>query len=427
MLKRAAIKHLRIFVKFGKKLKSGSGSRLVTMPSLRKAVAVALIILASLLVAWFAINTASTLAGLETKVSELSNNISRLYSAQKELLDRLESLEESVTYVTVTKTAIATSPVTEIYEQVKDSVVLIRAIYSYGTSIGSGFVYDTLGHIVTNNHVIEGSYRVTVTFLDGTSLTASVVGTDPYSDLAVLKVRPDVVMLKPLKLGNSSELMIGEQIVVVGNPFGLAGSVTTGIVSQKGRLLETTYGYSIPGVIQFDAAVNPGNSGGPLLNMKGEVVGITTAIESPIRGFVGVGYAIPSTIITRVVPALIEKGSYSHSWMGIVGINMNEEIAAAMNVNVTKGFLITDVVPGGPADKAGLRGGDRAVRMGGQTIKIGGDIVIAINGIPIRTIEEMLTYLEEKTSPGDIVVFSVVRGSQTIQVSVVLGERPPPQ
>lgn len=392
---------------------------MVVMTSLKKALTVTLIIIASLLVAWFAINTASTLTSINAKISELSDNVSKLYN-------RLESLEESITYTTVTKTVIATSPVTEIYEQVKDSVVLIRATSYYGTSLGSGFVYDKLGHIITNNHVIEGSYSITVTFLDGTSLAASVVGTDPYSDIAVLKVRPDVVTLKPLKLGNSSELMIGEQIVVVGSPFGLAGSVTTGIVSQKGRLLETTYGYSIPGVIQFDAAVNPGNSGGPLLNMKGEVVGITTAIESPISGFVGVGYAIPSTIIARVVPALIEKGSYVHSWIGITGTNMNEEIAGAMKVNVTKGVLITDVAPGSPADRAGLRGGDRVVRIGGQTIKIGGDIIIAINGIPIKTIEEILTYLEEKTSPGDVVVFSVLRGTEILQIRVVLGERPPP-
>lgn len=392
---------------------------MIVMTSLKKALTVTLIIIASLLVAWFAINTASTLTSLNAKISELSDNVSKLYN-------RLESLEESITYTTVTKTVIATSPVTEIYEQVKDSVVLIRATSYYGTSLGSGFVYDKLGHIITNNHVIEGSYSITVTFLDGTSLAASVVGTDPYSDIAVLKVRPDVVTLKPLKLGNSSELMIGEQIVVVGSPFGLAGSVTTGIVSQKGRLLETTYGYSIPGVIQFDAAVNPGNSGGPLLNMKGEVVGITTAIESPISGFVGVGYAIPSTIIARVVPALIEKGSYVHSWIGITGTNMNEEIAGAMKVNVTKGVLITDVAPGSPADRAGLRGGDRVVRIGGQTIKIGGDIIIAINGIPIKTIEEILTYLEEKTSPGDVVVFSVLRGTEILQIRVVLGERPPP-
>jgi len=399
---------------------------LVVMPSLGKIVTVTLVVIASLLAAWFAINTASTLVSLNAKVSELSDNLLRLYSIHNEVLSRLESLEESITYTTVTRTVIATSPVTEIYEQVKDSVVLIRATSYYGTSIGSGFVYDKLGHIITNNHVVEGSYSITVTFLDGTSLTASVVGTDPYSDLAVLKVRPDVVTLKPLKLGNSSELMIGEQIVVVGSPFGLAGSVTTGIVSQKGRLLETAYGYSIPGVIQFDAAVNPGNSGGPLLNMKGEVVGVTTAIESPISGFVGVGYAIPSTIVARVVSSLIEKGSYSHSWIGIVGTNMNEEIAEAMKVNITKGVLITDVMPGSPADKAGLRGGDRIVRIGGQTIKIGGDVIIAINGIPIKTIEEILTYLEERTSPGDVVVFSVLRGTEMLQVRVVLGARPPP-
>ncbi len=399
------------------------------MSTLRKVVAATLIILASMLAMWFAISTASTLTDLNAKVSELSENISGLYKAHSELLNRFKSLEENITYVTVTKTVtvLATSPVTEIYERIKDSVVLVRATYPYGTSIGSGFVYDTLGHIVTNNHVIEGSYQVTVTFLDGTSLTAPVIGTDPYSDLAVLKVKPDGIVLKPLKLGNSSELMIGEQIVVVGSPFGLAGSVTTGIVSQKGRLLETKYGYSIPGVIQFDAAVNPGNSGGPLLNMKGEVVGITTAIESPISGFVGVGYAIPSNIVARVVPALIEKGSYTHSWIGIKAVNMNKEIAELMNVDITKGFLITDVVPGSPADKAGLRGGYRTVMRGGENIKIGGDIVIAMNGIAIKSIEEMLTYLAERTSPGDVIVFSIVRDKQTLQVSVVLGERPPPK
>ncbi|MEM2910493.1 MAG: trypsin-like peptidase domain-containing protein [Nitrososphaerota archaeon] len=396
------------------------------MSSLRKVTAVVLVILASLLVAWFALNTASTLTSLNAKVSELSDNLWKLYNSHKEILNRLESLERSFAYTTVTKTVIATSPVTEVYERVKDSVVLIRATSLYGTSVGSGFVYDIVGHIVTNNHVVEDSYRITVTFLDGTSLVASVIGTDPYSDLAVLRVEPSGTVLRPLKLGNSSELMIGEQILVVGSPFGLAGSVTTGIVSQKGRLLETAYGYSIPGVIQFDAAVNPGNSGGPLINMEGEVVGVTTAIESPISGFVGIGYAIPSTIVKRVVSALIEKGSYTHSWMGITGVNMNEEIAEAMGVNITKGFLITDVVREGPADRAGLRGGDRSVRIGGQTVKVGGDIVVGINGIPIRTIEEMLTYLEERTSPGDVVVFSVFRAKQIIQVSVVLGERPPP-
>ncbi|PUA31050.1 MAG: hypothetical protein B9J98_08015 [Candidatus Terraquivivens tikiterensis] len=396
------------------------------MPSLRKAVAATLVILASLSMVWFALYTASTLTDLNAKVSELSNDLWKLYDAHKEVLSRLENLEESLTKVTVTKTVVATSPVTEIYERVKDSVVLIRATSPYGTSLGSGFVYDTVGHIITNNHVIEGSYRITVTFLDGTSLAASVVGTDPYSDLAVLKVKPSGTVLKPLRLGNSSELRIGEQIIVVGSPFGLAGSVTTGIVSQKGRLLDTAYGYSIPDVIQFDAAVNPGNSGGPLINMNGEVVGVTTAIESPIRGFVGVGYAIPSTIVARVVPALIEKGRYAHSWLGITGMSMNEEIAEAMKVNVTRGVLITEVVPGGPADRAGLRGGDRSVRIGGQAVKVGGDIVVAVNGIPVRTIEEMLAYLEERTSPGDVVAFSVVRGMQTVQVSVVLGERPPP-
>lgn len=386
---------------------------------MKRALAVVATVAVVLVSIWGYLQLNAMLTAMDQRISAISSDFNRLSQAIKDL-------ESKVITVTVTKTVVAPGPATEVYERVKDSVVMIRATGLGWVSMGSGFVYDTEGHIVTNNHVIEGARYISVTFLDGTSFSASVVGADPYSDIAVLKVDTKGITLKPLRLGNSTELKIGEQVVAVGSPFGLAGSVTTGVVSQKGRLLETEWGYSIPSIIQFDAAVNPGNSGGPLLNMNAEVVGITTAIQSPTGSFVGIGYAIPSSIISRVVPSLISKGSYSHSWMGIRGINMDESIAEAMGVDVKRGVLITDVVKGGPADKAGLRGGTRDVNIGGTIVRIGGDIIIEVNGIPIRSFDELLSYMEERTSPGDVIRLTVVRSSQIIYVDVILGERPPP-
>lgn len=390
------------------------------MSSLKRALLVVATIVITLAVVWGYLQLNTTLAIVNERISNLSKAVDKLSAALKEI-------ESSIQTVTVTRTIRGFESVTEVYEKVKDSVVMVRAYGVVWTSTGSGFVYDADGHIVTNYHVIKDARYITVTFMDGTSVDASIIGTDPYSDIAVLKVNPNEVTLKPVKMGNSTELKIGEQVVAIGSPFGLAGSVTTGIVSQKGRLLDTGWGYSIPGIIQFDAAVNPGNSGGPLLNMDGEVVGMTTAIESPTGSFVGIGYAIPSSIIQRVVPSLISKGSYSHSWMGIRAINMDRTIAEAMNVNVRTGILIIDVVRGSPADRAGLRGGDRDVNIGGTVIRIGGDIIIEINGTPVRTIDEFLSYMEEKTSPGDVVRLTIVRSSQIMYIDVVLGERPPPQ
>ncbi|MDJ0270075.1 MAG: trypsin-like peptidase domain-containing protein [Aigarchaeota archaeon] len=375
----------------------------------------------------------SLLAIMGFQLYSISLNIQQLQSNVKQLALTIENLKESINGANQAETIVSTviveatqADIASVYERVKDSVVMVRVLTPFGESSGSGFVYDTLGHIVTNNHVVEDGSVFRVSFLDGAVLEAELVGRDPYSDLAVLKVDASKISLKPLKLGNSSELKIGERIIVVGNPFGLEGTLTTGVVSQKDRLLPTKRGFSIPGVIQIDAAVNPGNSGGPLLNMRGEVVGVTTAIESPIRGFVGIGYAIPSTIVARVVPTLIEKGTYEHSWLGIAGRNMNQLIAEALGVSVKRGFLVESVVAGGPAAKAGIRGGEKEIIVDGIRILAGGDIIIAINGLPIKSIDDILTYLEEKTSPNDVVTLTISRDDKILNVDVVLGVRPPP-
>jgi 2-alkenal reductase len=210
-------------------------------------------------------------------------------------------------------------------------------------------------------------------------------------------------------------------VIAIGNPFGLEGTLTVGVVSQKDRLLPTGRGYSIPGVIQTDAAINPGNSGGPLLNMRGEVVGVNTAIEP---AGVGIGYAVPSSIVARVVPKLIESGKYERGWIGIQSTTLDMDIAAAMNAPVQRGVLIVDVVPNSPAQRAGLRGGDRTVSVFNTVVKVGGDIIVAVDGRPVGSLDELLLYLEENTSPGQTVVFTVVRGRETLTVNVTLGVRP---
>jgi S1-C subfamily serine protease len=308
-----------------------------------------------------------------------------------------------------------------IYENVKDSVVMIRVLSSSGGSIGSGFVYDEKGHIVTNNHVVQAGNIYRVVFRDGKTYAATLVGSDVDSDLAVLRIVNPPTTLKSLKLGDSKALKIGEEVIAIGNPFGLEGTLTVGVVSQKDRLLPTGRGYSIPGVIQTDAAINPGNSGGPLLNMRGEVVGVNTAIEP---AGVGIGYAVPSSIVARVVPKLIESGKYERGWIGIQSTTLEMDIAAAMNAPVQRGVLIVDVVPNSPAQRAGLRGGDRTVSVFNTVVKVGGDIIVAVDGRPIGSLDELLLYLEENTSPGQTVVFTVVRGRETLTVNVTLGVRP---
>jgi len=357
-------------------------------------------------------------AVLQTENQQLRQMVYSL-AAQTTSTPALITHQETVTVETVVVEK--SSNYTAIYESVKDSVVLLRVFSSLGSAVGSGFVYDTAGHIVTNNHVVQGATLIRVVFSDGSVYSGKIVGTDVDSDLAVVRIENPPPNLKPLKLGDSTKLKVGEEVVAIGNPFGLEGTLTVGVVSQKDRLLPTSRGYSIPGIIQTDAAINPGNSGGPLLNLNGEVVGVNTAIEP--SGY-GIGYAVPSAIVARVVPALIEKGRYERSWLGISGTTLDPDIAAAMNAPVSKGVLIVDVMRGSPAERAGLRGGTRQVVVNGVPVTVGGDIVTAINGTPITSIDQLILYLELNTSPGQAINLNIIRGSEKIEVDVTLAARP---
>ncbi len=319
----------------------------------------------------------------------------------------------------------------DLFQKVSPSVVSITVSTSVEGLMseraqGSGFVYDTKGHIITNNHVIEGATKIRVTFSDGTEVWGKVIGADPYSDLAVVEVKDMEGKLKPLRLGNSTSLRVGDPVVAVGSPFGLFGSITTGIVSQKGRLLRSEGGYSIPDVIQVDAAINPGNSGGPLLTYSGVVIGITTAIQSRTGTFSGIGFAVTSEIMKREIPTLIQQGEYKHAWVGIAGMDLNLELAQTLNLTNTKGFLVTDVVKDGPASKAGIKAGSNTTVVQGRELKVGGDIIVRIDGAPVNKLDDLITYLELKKRPGDSVEFTVIRGAGQESVTVTLGERPPP-
>ncbi|MDE1765012.1 MAG: trypsin-like peptidase domain-containing protein [Thaumarchaeota archaeon] len=291
--------------------------------------------------------------------------------------------------------------------------------------IGSGIVYDTSGHIITNNHVVEDEVKIRVVFHDGHSLPAKVVGTDPYADLAVVKVEPGSYVLYPLLLGDSSEVRIGDQVAAIGNPFGLTGSLTSGIVSQLGRLLDPPHSsFSIPNVIQTDTPINPGNSGGPLLNMQGEVIGINTAIQSETGEFSGVGFAIPSNTMKRIVPVLIQTGHYDHPWLGITGTSIDQDLSSMLQLPTSSGFLIYTVVPNSSAAQAGLHGYKETKTINGTQYKIGGDIIIAADGYPIKKIEDLLNYLQDKKSVGDKLVLTIIRDGKDMQVTLTLQQRP---
>ncbi|MDY6769771.1 MAG: trypsin-like peptidase domain-containing protein [Candidatus Nanohaloarchaea archaeon] len=322
----------------------------------------------------------------------------------------------------------ASSPLPAIFEQAKDSVVSVRA-EGGGTgtgSQGSGFVYDRQGHIVTNQHVIEGANEVEVTFLSGTQLQAEVVGADPYTDLAVLKVDPSKVELQPLPIGRSRDIQVGERVAAIGNPFGLSGTMTAGIISQTDRLLRAEGQFSIPNVLQTDAAINPGNSGGPLLNMEGRVIGVNTAIQSESRTFSGVGFAVSAETVRRVVPRLIRQGEYRHPWIGVSGVDVTPEIRRAMNLDVSHGFLVVDVVEDSPAARAGLQAGDRQVTIDGRSTTVGGDVIVAIDGRKVRKIDDILNYLAKETRVGDTITLTVIRDGERVKVDLTLARRPQP-
>ena len=316
----------------------------------------------------------------------------------------------------------------EIFEKTEESVVQVNVRANDGTSkpgsMGSGFVYSDKGYIITNNHVVDDAGKVTVTFLDGESYTAKIIGTDPDLDLAVLKVEVGATYLQPIPIGDSSQLKVGEQITAIGNPFGLSGSMTSGIISQIGRLLPQDSGYSIPDVIQTDAAINPGNSGGPLLNMNGEVVGINTAIQSATGEFTGVGFAVPSNTVKKVIPILIEEGVFHHPWMGISGSDVDPDLAKVRELNSSKGFLIATVVEGSPAEDAGLQGITVTKEIDGREYALDGDIIVKIDDKVVRKISDILIHLQREKSIGDEMVMTVNRDGTLIEVILVLGERP---
>ena len=316
----------------------------------------------------------------------------------------------------------------EIFEKSEPGVVRVntqrnQTINDVG-GVGSGFVFDKKGHIITNAHVIEDSTKTVVTFLDGRSYNAEIIGIDQYTDIGVIKVNADLKLLQPLTLGDSSNLQVGEPITAIGNPFGLSGSMTSGIISQMGRLLPSGSGYSIPDVIQTDAAINPGNSGGPLLNMRGDIVGINTAIQSTTGEFTGVGFAIPSQTVAKIVPTLISEGEYNHPWIGISGRDIDPDMANVLGLKDALGFLIITVVEDSPASEAGLIGSDKTIKVESREYPVGGDIILAVDGIDVRKIDDILIHLQRVKTVGDEMNLEILRDGRTTNITIVLQERP---
>ena len=317
----------------------------------------------------------------------------------------------------------------ELFEKSEEGVVRIDVdkINSFreGNSVGSGFVFDLFGNIITNAHVIDNADNITVTFLDGSQYNASIVGMDKFTDIAVINVEEKPDYLHPLEIGDSSTLKVGEPVAAIGNPFGLSGSMTSGIVSQIGRLLPShDTGFSIPNVIQTDAAINPGNSGGPLLNMNGKVMGINTAIQSGTGQSAGIGFAVPSNTISKVVPVLITEGKYSHPWIGISGQDINPDLAKIRNLNHSKGFLIVTVIPDSPAEMAGLKGVSEIEKIDNKEYPKDGDIIISVDGKEVRKISDILIHLQEEKSVGDEMVLGIIRDGEQMDIILTLVVRP---
>jgi S1-C subfamily serine protease len=323
-----------------------------------------------------------------------------------------------------------------IYARTNPSVVNIQVLLApsafnpEGAALGSGFVWDTQGNIVTNNHVVDGATRITVTFYDGTVVDASLVGTDADSDLAVIKVNASGIQLQPVSVADSTEVKVGQLAIAIGNPFGLQGTMTVGFISGLGRLLpanENAVGptYSIPDIIQTDAAINPGNSGGVLLNDIGEVIGVTQSIATTSGSSAGVGFAIPSAIVKQVIPALIETGHYDHPYLGISIVTLNPDLAGAMNLpSNQRGTLVATVTAGSPSDKAGIKANNSEVTINGQQTAVGGDVITAYNGQTVKSSDNLITFLARSGSVGQTVTLTVLRSGEQIQVQVTLGTRP---
>ncbi|MGI0065294.1 MAG: S1C family serine protease [Nitrosotalea sp.] len=318
----------------------------------------------------------------------------------------------------------------DLFSKSQDGVVQIivrkTGDNSSDRAIGSGIVYDLGGHVITSNHVVADYQKIRVVFHDGESYSANVSGTDVFADLAVIKVNAGPQTLHPLPLGDSSKLRIGDSVTAIGSPFGLSGSMTSGIVSQLGRILNppNLQSFSIPNVIQTDAAINPGNSGGPLLNDHGEVIGINTAIQTETGEFSGVGFAIPSNTMKRIVPVLIQSGHYKHPWLGVSGISVDPDLADSLGLATHYGFLIENIVSDSPASKAGLHASNQTKTIDGVKYKYGGDIITRVDNNPVSKLEDLLNYLQDNKSAGDKMIIHIVRDNKTMDLTLTLQERP---
>ena len=368
--------------------------------------------------------------GEELSYSVVLNQVSELQSEVQSLRNQILATPQSnITYMS------GNTSISQLYQYLKDSIVAINGIIStrtifgnmYGVVEGTGFVYNLTGKMVilTNFHVVEGASNITVTFSDGDSYAASILGSDPYADLAALLIKAPYSEFKPLSIVSSTDLKVGDPVIAIGNPFGLTGSVTTGIISQLGRTITeqlSSGSYEIADVIQISASINPGNSGGPLLNYRGEVIGITTATVS---GSQGLGFAIPSSTILKEVETLVDTGSYtSHPWLGATGTDMNYYIAKAIHSNVTYGWLIQNIVSGSPAERAGLRGGNQYVQIAGNKVMLGGDIIVAINDLRVVKGDDLFSYLERYMFPGQTANITILRDGQKIDITIVLSSKP---
>ncbi len=351
-----------------------------------------------------------------------SNNDDPLPQTVPDVQADTPPVAESVVEAPVLDTAVALAQLSEqeqafinTYQRVNPAVVFVDV----GIGQGSGFVVDPQGYIVTNNHVVEDAQSVQVSFADGSKYPARIVGTDSGSDLAVLKIEPET-SLTAVSFGDSNNLQVGQIVIAIGSPFGLSGTMTTGIISGLDRFFPADSGFNIPNIIQTDAAINPGNSGGPLLDLQGNLIGVNTAIESPVRGSSGIGYAVPANIVKAIVPQIINNGTVQHPWMGIAGVALNdlnfspEEIGLPAN---QQGILISDLVSGGPASQAGIRAGNP------QT-GAGGDVIVGVDGYSVEVFDDLLGYVVEQTTVGQTITLDILRDGQIVSVPLTLQARP---
>lgn len=324
---------------------------------------------------------------------------------------------------------------TSLYRQVSPGIVAIQVTSGQGASLGSGWVYDDQGHVVTNYHVVEGANNVEVDFMSGYKVFGDVVGTDLDSDLAVIKVDVPAEELHPVSLGDSSNLQVGQTVIAIGNPFGLSGTMTVGIISAMGRTLDSAHStpdgsfFTAGDILQTDAAINPGNSGGPLFDLNGQVIGVNRAIRTtnftdtgePVNS--GIGFAISVNVVKRVVPVLIATGKYDYPYLGVTSMDdMSLTVIQALGLKSFTGAYVTSIVPGGPADKAGIKAGTKSTNI--ANLMAGGDLIVAVDGQPVRRFDDLLAYLIGNKSPGDTIVLTVMRGTEKTDIPVTLEKRP---